>query len=197
MTATGETLLNRDDVSIDERAIVETDSIGPRTRVWPNAHVMERAVVGCDCDISEGVFIEPEVRIGDNVVVKNGVSLWTGVVIEDDVFIGPSAVFTNISVPRSRLASPSPKSTLVRRGATIGANATVLPGVTIGEYAFVGAGPVVTRDVGAHTIVIGNPARAHGYICRCDSSLRFRGGAAECGCGLRFKLDGGAVVVCD
>ena len=193
--SSGEGVLN--DVFIHERAMVDTDAIGPGTRIWANAHVMEGARIGADCNISECVFIESGVKIGNNVNVKSCVSLWTGVVVEDDVFIGPSAVFTNVSVPRSHVPHPPFKTTVVRRGATIGANATVLPGVIIGEYAFVGAGSVVTRDVGDHTVVIGNPARAHGYICRCDASLKFRGGTAECACGLSFKLDGGAVVASD
>ncbi len=151
-------------VLIHEKAIVERGaSIGPRTRVWAFAHVLPGAVIGSDCNICDGVFIENEVRVGDRVTIKCGVQVWDGVTLEDDVFVGPNATFTNDRFPRSRLHGDLPR-TLVREGASIGANATLLPGLTIGRNAMVGAGAVVTRDVPPNAIVIGNPARIKGYV---------------------------------
>jgi acetyltransferase-like isoleucine patch superfamily enzyme/dTDP-4-dehydrorhamnose 3,5-epimerase-like enzyme len=145
-------------------AIVETPRIGARTRVWAFAHVLPGATVGADCNICDGVFIENDVTIGDRVTVKCGVQVWDGVTLEDDVFVGPNATFTNDNFPRSRNQSRELLRTLVRRGASIGANATILPGLTIGPHAMVAAGAVVTRDVPANAIVGGNPARITGYV---------------------------------
>jgi acetyltransferase-like isoleucine patch superfamily enzyme len=117
------------------------------------------AVIGADCNICDGVFIENDVRIGDRVTIKNGVQIWDGLRLEDDVFVGPNATFTNDRYPRSRVPMTSIPETFVRRGASIGANATILPGITVGEEAMVGAGAVVTRDVPPGVVVIGNPAR--------------------------------------
>lgn len=141
-----------------EQALVETQRIGDGTRVWAFAHILPKATIGSDCNICDHVFIENDVVIGDRVTVKCGVQIWDGMRIEDDVFIGPNATFTNDRFPRSR----QPFSLLgitVKRGATIGANATILPGITIGEKAMVGAGAVVTKDVPPHVLVVGNPAR--------------------------------------
>lgn len=145
-------------------AIVETEAIGGGTRVWAFAHILAGARVGSDCNICDHTFIENDVLIGDRVTVKCGVQLWDGVTLEDEVFVGPNATFTNDSFPRSRQHQESPSRTLVRRGASIGANATILAGITIGARAMVGAGAVVTRDVPADTIVAGNPARIIGYV---------------------------------
>ncbi len=145
---------------VHESAIVdEGASVGPRTRVWAFVHIMSGAVVGADCNIGDHSFIEGNVRIGDRVTVKNGVSLWDGLTIEDDVFVGPNAAFTNDPFPRSRVPLPELVTTTIRRGASIGANATVVCGVDIGEGAMVGAGAVVTRDVEPHVVVVGSPAR--------------------------------------
>lgn len=144
-------------------AIVETTHVGSGTRVWAFAHILPGAHIGRDCNICDHVFIENEVTIGDRVTIKCGVQLWDGVTLEDDVFIGPNATFTNDPFPRSRQRPERWKPTFVRRGASIGANATILPGITIGPEAMVGAGAVVTRDVPARCIVVGNPARIHGY----------------------------------
>jgi len=148
---------------IHSHALCESDSIGDRTRVWAFAHILPGAVIGEDCNICDGVFVEGEARVGDRVTVKCGVQLWDGVVLEDDVFVGPNATFTNDLFPRSRKHPESYAKTVVRKGASIGANATILPGVTIGAGAMVGAGSVVTRDVPEHAIVVGNPARITGY----------------------------------
>jgi acetyltransferase-like isoleucine patch superfamily enzyme len=144
-------------------ALVESAEIGERTRIWAFAHVLAGARIGADGNICDHTFIEGGVRIGDRVTIKCGVQLWDGVAIEDDVFIGPNATFTNDPFPRSRRRPERFTRTLVRRGASIGANATILPGVTIGPEAMIGAGAVVTRDVPARAIVVGNPGYVTGY----------------------------------
>jgi acetyltransferase-like isoleucine patch superfamily enzyme/dTDP-4-dehydrorhamnose 3,5-epimerase-like enzyme len=146
-----------------ETAIVETPSIGRGTRIWAFAHVLPGAVIGADCNICDHTFIENTVRIGDRVTVKCGVQLWDGVTLEEDVFVGPNATFTNDPFPRSKRHLQTPVQTLIKRGASIGANATILPGLTIGERALIGAGAVVTRNVPPCAIVTGNPARIVGY----------------------------------
>jgi UDP-2-acetamido-3-amino-2,3-dideoxy-glucuronate N-acetyltransferase len=145
-------------------ALVETAEIGAGTRVWAFAHILPGARIGADCNICDHVFIENAVKVGDRVTVKCGVQLWDGVTIEDDVFVGPNATFTNDPFPRSRKRPPAVTPTLVRRGASIGANATIMCGVTIGANAMVGSGAVVTRDVPANAIVVGNPAFISGYV---------------------------------
>jgi acetyltransferase-like isoleucine patch superfamily enzyme len=145
-------------------ALVESPNIGDRTRVWAFAHVLPGAQIGADCNICDHTFIENDVRVGDRVTVKCGVQLWDGVTIEDDVFIGPNATFTNDAFPRSQQRPEKFIQTLVKQGASIGANATILPGITIGEKAMIGAGSVVTRNVPPMAIVAGNPARIVGYV---------------------------------
>jgi acetyltransferase-like isoleucine patch superfamily enzyme len=149
---------------VHPRAIVETASVGKGTRIWAFAHVLPGAVVGEDCNVCDHVFIENDVRIGDRVTVKSGVQLWDGLTVEDDVFIGPNATFTNDRLPRSKHPAAPRLRTVVRRRASVGANATVLPGVTIGANAMVGAGAVVTHDVPPNAIVVGNPSRIVGYV---------------------------------
>jgi acetyltransferase-like isoleucine patch superfamily enzyme/dTDP-4-dehydrorhamnose 3,5-epimerase-like enzyme len=148
---------------IHETAICETGQIGPGTHVWAFAHILEGARIGADCNICDGVFVEDGAVLGDRVTVKCGVQLWDGVTIEDDVFVGPNATFTNDPLPRSRQRPVEYAKTIVRRGASIGANATILPGLVIGPGAVVGAGAVVTRPVPANAIVVGNPAQIRGY----------------------------------
>jgi UDP-2-acetamido-3-amino-2,3-dideoxy-glucuronate N-acetyltransferase len=147
-----------------EKAIVEAKSIGRGTRIWAFAHILPGARIGADCNICDHTFIENDVVIGDRVTIKCGVQVWDGVVLEDDVFVGPNATFTNDPYPRSGQHLEKVARTLIRSGASIGANATVLPGLTIGERAMIGAGSVVTRDVPPDTIVMGNPARISGYV---------------------------------
>jgi acetyltransferase-like isoleucine patch superfamily enzyme/dTDP-4-dehydrorhamnose 3,5-epimerase-like enzyme len=152
------------EVFVHQQAICESSSIGPKTRIWAFAHVLPKAVIGSECNICDGVFIENDVVVGDRVTVKCGVQLWDGVEIEDDVFIGPNATFTNDKFPRSKAYPESFARTLIRKGASIGANSTILPGITIGAGAMVGAGAVVTRSVPANAIVVGNPAKIVGYV---------------------------------
>jgi UDP-2-acetamido-3-amino-2,3-dideoxy-glucuronate N-acetyltransferase len=162
--------------------------IGEGTRIWHFSHVMKDCVIGKGCNIGQNVLVASGVRMGDGCKIQNNVSLYTGVVLEDHVFCGPSMVFTNVVNPRSEVVRKSEyKTTLVKRGATIGANATILCGTTIGAYAFVGAGAVVTRDVADFALVVGVPARAQGWMCRCGISLEVRGRDARCqSCGASY-----------
>jgi acetyltransferase-like isoleucine patch superfamily enzyme len=152
------------DLFIHPQAICESTAIGDRTRIWAFAHVLPGARLGTNCNICDGVFIENDVLIGNNVTVKCGVQIWDGITIEDDVFIGPNATFANDLFPRSKLQRRDLPRTLVCQGASIGANATILPGVTIGRNAMIGAGSVVTTNVPANAVVAGNPARISGYV---------------------------------
>jgi len=147
-----------------EAAIVESSRIGDRTRIWAFAHVLSGATIGVDCNICDHTFIENDVVVGDRVTIKCGVQLWDGITLEDDVFIGPNASFTNDHLPQSGQRQYSVLRTSVQKGASIGANATILPGITIGERAMIGAGAVVTHDVPRHAIVTGNPGRISGYV---------------------------------
>ena len=146
------------------QAIVESAQIGKSTRIWAFAHILPGAVIGEDCNLCDHVFIENDVSVGDRVTVKCGVQLWDGIHIEDDVFVGPNATFTNDPFPRSKQRPTEFSKTIVQKGASIGANATILPGVTIGQNAMVGAGSVVTKNVPPNSIVMGNPARIVNYV---------------------------------
>jgi len=152
------------DVFVHERALCESEDVGAGTRIWAFAHVLEGARVGADCNICDGVFIEGGAVVGDRVTVKCGVQLWTGIELEDDVFVGPNATFTNDPMPRSRQWLEEHPRTIVRAGASIGANATILSGLEVGLGAMVGAGAVVTRSVPPNAVVVGNPARIQGYV---------------------------------
>ena len=154
--------------------IDEPCEIGEGTKIWHFCHVMPRASIGKRCNIGQNVFIASDVVIGNNVKIQNNVSVYTGVIIEDDAFLGPSMVFTNVVNPRSHvLRRDEYLTTLCEKGATIGANATVVCGVTLGKYAFIGAGAVVTRDVPDYALVYGNPARIQGWMCQCGSGSPF------------------------
>lgn len=148
-----------DGVFAHERALVESDDIGPGTRIWANAHVMAGARLGSEVNVCDFTYVEGGVVVGDRVTIKSGVYLWDGLVIEDDVFLGPNATFTNDRFPRSKVFFEEYLRTVVRRGASIGAGAVILPGVEIGERAMVGAGAVVTAGVPPYAVVVGNPAR--------------------------------------
>lgn len=161
------------DYFLHESSYVDAGAkIGAGTKIWHFCHVMQDAQVGENCNIGQNVFIAAGVHIGNRVKIQNNVSVYTGVTLEDDVFLGPSMVFTNVTNPRSHVPRRGEyRPTHVRRGATIGANATILCGVTLGVYAFVGAGAVVTHDIPPHALVYGTPARLHGWMCRCGERL--------------------------
>ena len=146
--------------------------IGDDTRIWHFSHVMTGATIGRGCNIGQNVVISPQVVIGDNVKIQNNVSVYTGVILEDDVFCGPSMVFTNVINPRSHVSRKDEyRQTRVKRGASLGANATIVCGHTIGRYALVGAGAVVTKDVPDYALVVGSPARVTGWVCECGVKL--------------------------
>jgi UDP-2-acetamido-3-amino-2,3-dideoxy-glucuronate N-acetyltransferase len=171
----------------------EGAEVGEGTRIWHFSHVMDGARVGRNCTIGQNVLIAGGAVVGDNVKIQNNVSVYDAVTLEDGVFCGPSAVFTNVINPRSHISRKNEyRPTLVRQGATVGANATVVCGHTIGRYAFVGAGAVVTEDVPDYALVYGNPARRQGWICECGVRLEPAADAATCAsCGLRYRLEGG------
>ena len=172
----------------------EPAEIGSGTKIWHFSHVMANTKIGERCSIGQNCVISPHVTIGNNVKIQNNVSVYEGVVLEDDVFCGPSMVFTNVTTPRSgtpRNTSADYAPTIVKRGASIGANATIVCGHTLGEFAFVGAGSVVTRDVPPHAMVYGNPARIRGFACECGVKLEFRDDHAACGnCERQYDKDG-------
>lgn len=173
-------------VLVHATALCESDSVGARTRVWAFAHVMQGAVLGEDCNVCDHAFVESGVVVGNRVTIKNGVLLFEKVTVEDDVFLGPHVVFTNDLRPRIEARTPRDQwlPTLVRRGASIGANATIVCGVTIGEYALVGAGAVVTRSLPSHALVAGNPARQIGWVCVCAETLDAN---LHCRCGKKYE----------
>lgn len=171
--------------------------IGDDTRIWHFTHIMPGAVIGHHCIIGQNVFIGSNVQLGNNVKVQNNVSLYEGVTCEDDVFLGPSMVFTNVINPRSAVSRKNEyRKTVVKKGASIGANATIICGIEIGEYAFVGAGAVVTKTVLPYALVIGNPARQTGWVSEYGYALQFDENAiAVCKeSGVNYKLDNGQVV---
>jgi acetyltransferase-like isoleucine patch superfamily enzyme len=172
-------------------------TLGPGTRVWHQAQVRERASLGANCIVGKGAYIDFDVQIGSNVKIQNGVYVYHGASLQDGVFLGPGVILTNDKLPRAINPDGSLKGdadwqvspTLIQRGAAIGAGSVVLPGVTVGEFALVGAGSVVTRDVPAHGLVYGNPARLHGYACRCGRALVQEQDAWFCAeCNARFDL---------
>ncbi|MGE5927256.1 MAG: acyltransferase [Gemmatimonadota bacterium] len=168
-------------------------SIGAGTKIWHFCHVMPGAVIGANCSLGQNVVVMNGVRIGNNVKIQNNVSVYEGVTLEDDVFCGPSCVFTNVMNPRSHVSRKAEyRQTLVRRGTSIGANATIVCGVTLGEFAFVGAGAVITSDVPAFALMVGVPARRVGWMCQCGERLEIRGGAGRCdACGAGYREDSG------
>ena len=168
---------------IHKSTIVDSDQIGNGTRIWAFAHVMKGARIGEDCNIGEGCFVEGDTVLGNDVTLKNHVCVWDGVTLEDHVFLGPHVVLTNDMVPRNLHRTPVEKflPTLIKRGASVGANATIICGITIGEHALIGAGSVVTKDVPAHALVYGNPAKVRGYACECGESIDFNQPCHACG----------------
>ncbi len=190
------------DYFVHESSYVDEGAeVGVGTKIWHFCHLMPGSRLGRGCNVGQNVFIASDVVVGNNVKIQNNVSLYTGVIIEDDVFLGPSMVFTNVVNPRSHVARKDEyRTTLVKQGATIGANATVLCGVTLGRYAFVGAGAVITRDVPDYALVYGTPARVRGWMCQCGVKLHFEpvgdGAQAACGsCGSRYVKQGQVVTM--
>jgi acetyltransferase-like isoleucine patch superfamily enzyme len=193
-----------DGVRVHSTGLCESSEVGPGTRIWAFAHVMEGARIGADCNLGDHTFVESGAWIGDRVTVKNGVSIWDGVHIEDEAFIGPAVVFTNDRHPRSprmRLAQVTRRyaqrerwlvATRVCRGASIGAGAIVLPGVTLGAYCMVGAGTVVTRDVPAHRIITGRRPDGAGWVCACGTPLTPAAASRwTCPCGSAYREEEG------
>lgn len=156
--------MSKKDFFVHELALCESSDVGAGTRIWEFSHVFPGAVIGAECNLSAGVLVENDVQIGNRVTIKSGVQLWDGTRVEDDVFIGPNATFSNDPFPRSKVHLTSYPSTMIAKGASVGANATILPGITIGQGAMVGAGSVVTRNVPDFAKVYGNPARIRGYV---------------------------------
>lgn len=178
---------------IHESSYIDEDvEIGEGTKIWHFCHILRGSRIGKNCVLGQNVMVGPNVRIGNNVKIQNNVSVYEGVEIEDEVFCGPSMVFTNVINPRAFIERKHEfKKTLVKRGATIGANATIVCGVTIGEYALIGAGAVVTKDVPPYALMVGVPARQIGWVCKCGTTLKFQDNHAVCKyCGNEYRLDG-------
>lgn len=166
-----------------ETAVIDEGCIiGEGTKIWHFSHIMSNSVIGSKCNIGQNVVISPGVKLGNNLKIQNNISIYTGVICEDDVFLGPSMVFTNVINPRSAVERKSEyKPTLVKRGASIGANATIVCGVTLGEYCFIGAGTVVTKDVPAYALIVGNPGKQKGWMSEFGQKLIFdENGFATC-----------------
>lgn len=170
------------DYFVHESSYVDDGAeIGAGTKIWHFCHVLPGAKIGEGCNIGQNVLVSSNVTIGKNVKIQNNVSLYTGVIIEEDVFLGPSMVFTNVINPRSHISRKDEyKKTLVRKGASIGANATIVCGTTLGKYCFVGAGAVVTKDIPDYALVYGSPARVRGWMCQCGEQLKFAKDRAVC-----------------
>ena len=172
------------------KSIVDEGSrIGSWTRIWAGAHVMSGVTVGSNCNIGENCFLENGVQVGNGVTIKNNVALYSGVIIEDKVFLGPSCVFTNVINPRAFVSRKDEfLPTIVRKGASIGANATIICGCEIGKFALIGAGSVVTKSVPDYSLVYGTPAKIHGYVCECGEKIDVVSGVAYCTvCHKRYK----------
>ena len=173
---------------VHDRGWCESIHIGENTRIWANVHVMKGAIIGSGVNVGEGCFIENDVIIGDDVVIKNGISIWDGIRIEDRVFLGPHMVFTNDLFPRAKVFHEHVVQTIVKYGASIGANSTIICGNTIGRFALIGAGSVITKDVPDYSLVYGNPGKKHGYVCECTKKLEFINDLSHCTCGLSYKI---------
>ncbi|MEO8139325.1 MAG: acyltransferase [Gemmatimonadota bacterium] len=188
------------DVFVHESAYVDDGAvIGKGSKVWHFCHVMPGAIIGERCNLGQNVVVMSGTRLGNNVKIQNNVSIYEGVTLEDDVFCGPSCVFTNVTNPRAHVSRKHEyRKTLVRRGTSIGANATIVCGVTLGEYAFIGAGAVVTSDVPGFALMVGVPARRVGWMCQCGERLQLRDKAGGCSvCGATYREEQGALRLID
>ena len=171
-----------------EKALVSPQAkIGKNTRIWAFTNVQVGAVIGEDCNVCDGCFVEKGAKVGNHVTIKHGVAVFDGVTLEDDVFCGSNVAFINDRYPRSNRSSPwKLERIMIKKGAAIGSNVTILCGITVGEYSVIGAGSVVTQNVAAQTIVFGNPAEFKGYVCRCGQKLPKN---FHCACGVRYRLE--------
>lgn len=188
------------DYFVHESSFVDDGAkIGSGTKIWHFCHIMPGSEIGERCSLGQNVVVMPRTKIGNNVKIQNNVSIYEGVILEDDVFCGPSCVFTNVGTPRSHVSRKSEyERTLVRRGASIGANATIVCGVTLGEYCFVGAGAVVTSDVPPYALMVGVPARRVGWMCYCGERLHLTNSAGRCArCGLSYREESGQLELID
>jgi UDP-2-acetamido-3-amino-2,3-dideoxy-glucuronate N-acetyltransferase len=187
----------------ESACIDEGAEIGAGTKIWHFCHIMPGSRLGKNCNLGQNVVVSPRCIVGNNVKIQNNVSIYTGVILEDDVFCGPSMVFTNVINPRSHVERKDEyRQTLVKQGATIGANATIICGTTLGRFCFIGAGAVVTSDVPDFALIVGNPGRLRGFMCRCGDKLPIRPGdddtpGVECAsCGTRYRKADGKVEEC-
>lgn len=177
---------------VHPNALVESEQIGEGCRIWAFAHIMDGAEIGAHCNLGDHAFVESGAKLGSHVTVKNGVSVWDGVTTENHVFIGPNVVFTNDRNPRAAVKKSREQflRTHICEGASLGANVTVVCGITIGRFAFAGAGAVLTKDIPDYAIMVGNPARRVGYMCECGEKLA---DGLACSCGLRYAKENGRV----
>lgn len=187
-----DTMSRTPDFFIHESSFADPSAqIGEGTKIWHFCNVMKDSKIGKNCILGQNVHVGPKVSIGNGVKIQNNVSLYEGVVLEDDVFCGPSMVFTNVMNPRSHVSRKHEfKKTLVKKGATIGANATIVCGNTLGEYSFIGAGAVIIKDVPAYALMVGNPARQIGWMCSCGVKLPKNLKCSECGSGFKESAQG-------
>lgn len=198
-------MVNREDVFIHETADVSDEAvIGKGTRIWHHAQVMAGAVIGGNCNLGKGVFVAGSVKVGNNVKIQNYISLYNGITVEDDVILGPNMTFTNDLYPRAFVDDFVVYETLVRKGSAIGANATIVCGVTLNEYSMVAAGAVVMNDVPSYALVMGNPGRISGYVCKCGKRLTVEkkpvnddsGNVVKCDkCGMSFEVQPGLLPI--
>lgn len=171
---------------IHPQAIVESKNIGHGTNIWAFSHIQRDVKIGSNCNIGEGCFIENGVIVGNDVVIKNNISIWNGITIEDNVFLGPNVVLTNDLYPRAKIYHNNIVKTIIKVGASIGANATIICGITIGQYSLIGAGSVITKDIPDYALYFGNPAEFKNWICICTKKIFFENDKYQCKCGKSY-----------
>lgn len=185
---------NKKEYFVHTNAIVDTSKVGKGTRIWGFSHILKSAIIGKNCNICEHCFVENDVILGDNVTIKCGVYIWDGIIIKDNVFVGPGVTFINDIHPRSKQYPESFERIVIEKGASLGANSTIMGGVTIGEYATVGAGSVVLNDVKPYEIIVGNPARVIGYNCVCGLRLKEENKVLKCKCNKKYKIENHRII---